>query len=134
MTGDRVPSDRENGDGPAVLVFDGDCGFCTTVARHFESRLASVVHAVPWQRADLARMGLTPQLAADQVYLVRNGHLFAGAECFAELMNMHGDPFHRALARAMRAPGIRQVGAWAYTRVARNRHRLPGGTPACRMD
>ncbi len=134
MTNERVPTGSVTGDGRGVLVFDGDCGFCTTVARHFESRLASVVHAVPWQRADLSLLGLTPLMAADQVYLVRDGDLFAGAECFAELMNLRGDPVHRAIARAMRAPGIRRAGAWAYTRVARNRHRLPGGTPACKMD
>lgn len=123
-----------NGDSSPVLVFDGDCGFCTTVARHFERRSHASVHAVPWQRADLASLGLTPEMTAEQVYLVSDGSLFAGAECFAELMKIQGDPFHRAAASVMRAPGIRRVSAWGYTLVARNRHRLPGGTPACKMD
>jgi predicted DCC family thiol-disulfide oxidoreductase YuxK len=117
-----------------ILVFDGDCGFCTTVARHFERRSRATITIVPWQRADLSLFGLTPHRAAEQVYLVRDRQLFAGAECFAELMNIQGDWFHRTVARIMRAPGLRRVFAWGYRIVARNRHRLPGGTPACKMD
>jgi predicted DCC family thiol-disulfide oxidoreductase YuxK len=117
-----------------VLVFDGDCGFCTTVARHFESRSRTTITIVPWQRADLPNLGLTPEMAAEQVYLVSDGSHFAGAECFAELMMIQGDWFHRAVARTMRVPGLRRAFAWGYRVVARNRHRLPGGTPACKMD
>lgn len=120
--------------GHPVLVFDGDCGFCTSVARHFERRSRTAITIVPWQRADLGHLGLTPQMAAAQVYLVRDSQLFAGAECFAELMKIQGDWFHRAVARIMRAPGLRPACAWGYRIVARNRHRLPGGTPACKMD
>ena len=118
----------------AVLVFDGDCGFCTTVARHFERRSRAPLRIVPWQRADLETLGLTPEMTAERVYLVSGMRHFAGAECFAELMNIQGDPFHRAIARVMRAPGIRRLSAGGYTLIARNRHRLPGGTPACKMD
>jgi predicted DCC family thiol-disulfide oxidoreductase YuxK len=117
-----------------VLVFDGDCGFCTTVARHFERRSRTLLRIVPWQRANLASLGLTTEMTAEQVYLVSDGSLFAGAECFAELMTIQGDWFHRAVARVMRAPGLRRAFAWGYTLVARNRHRLPGGTPACKMN
>lgn len=117
-----------------VLVFDGDCGFCTTVARHFERRSRTALTIVPWQRANLGPLGLTPEMTAEQVYLVRDGSLFAGAECFAELMKIQGDWFHSGVARTMRAPGLRRAFAWGYRVVAHNRHRLPGGTPACRMD
>jgi predicted DCC family thiol-disulfide oxidoreductase YuxK len=117
-----------------VLVFDGDCGFCTTVARHFERRSRVAVTIVPWQRAELRSLGLTPQMAAEQVYLVRESQQFAGAECFAELMKIQGDWFHRTVASIMRAPGLRRTFARGYRVIARNRHRLPGGTPACKMD
>ena len=123
-----------NGDSSPVLVFDGDCGFCTSVARHFERRSRTPVNAVPWQRANLASLGLTPEMTSEQVYLVSDSSLFAGAECFVELMKIQGDLFHRSVAKLMRAPGIQRVSAWGYSLVARNRHRLPGGTPACKMD
>lgn len=117
-----------------VLVFDGDCGFCTSVARHFERRSRTRITIVPWQRADLSNLGLTPQMAAEQVYLVSDGSHFAGAECFAELMKIQGDWFHSGVSRSIRAPGLRRAFAWGYRVVALNRHRLPGGTPACKMD
>jgi predicted DCC family thiol-disulfide oxidoreductase YuxK len=117
-----------------TLVFDGDCGFCTTVARHFEKRSFTPLTIVPWQLADLLALGLTPEQSAEQVYLVTDEGAFAGAECFAELMRIQGDPFHRGVAWGMRLPGSRQLSTWGYKLVAKNRHRLPGGTPACKMD
>jgi predicted DCC family thiol-disulfide oxidoreductase YuxK len=116
-----------------TLVFDGDCGFCTTVARHFEKRSFTPLTIVPWQRANLASLGLTAEQTAAEVYLVTENGAFAGAECFAELMRIQGDPFHRVVAWGMRLPWIRQLSAWGYKLVAKNRHRLPGGTPACEM-
>ncbi len=116
-----------------TLVFDGDCGFCTSVARHFEKCSKAPIMITPWQRTDLAKLGLTSELAQQHVYLVRDGLHFAGAECFAELMRIQDDPFHRLVARTMRAPGLRALSASVYRFVARHRHRFPGGTPACEM-
>ena len=114
-----------------TLVFDGDCGFCTSVARHFEKRSFTPLTIVAWQRADLRSLGLNEAQAAAQVFLVTEQGVFGGAECFAELMKIQSDPFHRFVAWGMRLPGIRKLFAWGYRRVAANRHRLPGGTPAC---
>jgi predicted DCC family thiol-disulfide oxidoreductase YuxK len=116
-----------------TLIFDGDCGFCSSVARHFEKRSFTPLAIVPWQRADLGAFGLTKAQASARVYLARDGLLFAGAEAFAELMRIQGDAFHRFVAWVMRLPGVRRVAAWGYELVARNRHRLPGGTPACKL-
>jgi predicted DCC family thiol-disulfide oxidoreductase YuxK len=117
----------------AVLIFDGDCSFCTSVARHFERRSAFPLAITAWQLTDLSAFELTEKQASAQVYLSTERGLFAGAECFAELMRIQGDPFHRMIAWGMRLPGMRQVCAWGYRQVARNRHRLPGGTPACQI-
>ena len=117
-----------------TLIFDGDCSFCTSVARHFEKRSFTPLTAVPWQRADLSALGLTEAQARAQVYLCCDNQLFAGADAVAELMHIQGDPFHRLVAWGMRLPGIRRVMAWGYALIARNRHRLPGGTPACKLE
>ena len=45
-----------------VLVFDGDCAFCSTSARFVSERLrrSPADYAVePWQRLDLDALGLT---------------------------------------------------------------------------
>ena len=116
-----------------TLVFDGDCGFCTTVAKHFEKRSRVPIDIAAWQLTDLSRLGLTAYQASAQVYLVFDSKLFGGHEAFAEFMRLQGDPFHRVVASLMRAPGLCRLSAWAYRLVAKNRHRLPGGTPACQM-
>jgi len=116
-----------------TLIFDGDCGFCTSVARHFEKRSRTPLKTTPWQRTNLTDFGLTKGQASEQVFLYRDGQLFGGHECFAELMRIQGDPFHRLVAATMRAPGMRTLSAAGYRFVARNRHRFPGGTPACEI-
>ena len=39
----------------------------------------------------------------------------------------------RWCGRVVALPGIRGVASIAYRVVARHRHRLPGGTPACKL-
>src|SRR2546430_11445832 len=43
----------------SVLVFDGDCGFCTASARFLERYIRPPARVVAWQHADLAEIGLT---------------------------------------------------------------------------
>jgi predicted DCC family thiol-disulfide oxidoreductase YuxK len=79
----------------------------------------------------LKRIGLTADQAARSAWWVDpSGRLFEG---------------HRAIGRSLEAsygwkrwagiailfPRFDRVGAGAYRLVARNRHRLPGSTPAC---
>ncbi|NDH76279.1 MAG: DUF393 domain-containing protein, partial [Actinobacteria bacterium] len=42
-----------------LLIFDGDCGFCTTSAGWIERRLPDDVRVAPWQILDLEQYGLT---------------------------------------------------------------------------
>ena len=46
-----------------VLVYDGDCAFCSTSARFVSTRLRrspADYRGEPWQRLDLDALGLTP--------------------------------------------------------------------------
>jgi len=125
-----VPDGRPN---TPLLVFDGDCAFCTSSARWIERRFARPVSVVPWQRLDLGPLGLADQDVVTAAWWVDTaGRTYRG---------------HRAIAQALRASrgGWRWAGAlidvppvsWmaraVYWLVARYRHRLPGGTPACRL-
>ncbi len=127
------PMPDETALGPPVLIFDGDCGFCTTAVRCLERTLPSMPETAPYQWAELSVYGLSLAQAEEQVWLVADGHLYGGARAVT------------ALLRHQPTPGLRFVGwlgsAWpwsvvadiAYRVVARYRYRLPGGTPACRM-
>jgi predicted DCC family thiol-disulfide oxidoreductase YuxK len=124
---DRQPTER-------LLVFDGDCGFCTRSARWIEVRLPDDVDVVPWQSIDdLGSLGLTARGVTEEAWWVDRRGAAGG---------------HRAVGRALQAAGrwwrplgwvVRNPpGSWlagpAYRLLATNRHRLPGSTEACRID
>jgi AcrR family transcriptional regulator len=113
-------------------VFDGDCAFCTSCARLAEKRIRSEAVIVAWQFADLAELGVTKEQAADAVQWVGvDGAVHSGHEAVAAMLISAG-PISRLIGRLLILPGIASVSARAYALVAANRHRLPGGTPACK--
>ena len=119
-----------------LLVYDGDCSFCSSSARWIAARWQGPERAVAWQ-----------QLGADQ--LERLGLSLDDVRCAAWWVDGSGRTSrgHVAIARALRAapgwpsvvgrvllvPPFKWLAAGAYPLIARWRHRLPGGTPACRM-
>lgn len=116
-----------------VLVFDGDCGFCTSSVRVLE-RLGARVDVVAWQEADLDDLGVTERAAADAVQLVEtDGTVRSGHAAVAAALATAG-PGWRAAGRALTLPGISPLAARAYRLVADNRGRLPGGAPACSRE
>ncbi len=118
-----------------VLVYDGDCGFCSSVARWVSAAWKAPARAEAWQRLGvdgLARLGLTEQEADRTAWWVdAEGRRFAGHLAVAHALA--GARGWKGLAgRLLLVPPFRWLGAVAYPLVARNRHRLPGGTPTCR--
>ncbi len=113
-----------------MLVYDGDCGFCTTCARFLE-RIGPDAEIVAWQLTDLAALGITEEQAADAVRWVRtDGTVRSGHEAIADVLSSAGRVW-RIIGRALLLPGISGLAARAYRLTADNRYRLPGGTPAC---
>ena len=113
-----------------MLVYDGDCGFCTTCARLLE-RIGPDAEIVAWQLTDLAELGITEEQAADAVQWVRtDGAVRSGHEAIADVLGSAGRVW-RIIGRALLLPGISWLAARAYRLIADNRYRLPGGTPAC---
>jgi predicted DCC family thiol-disulfide oxidoreductase YuxK len=116
-----------------VLVFDGDCAFCTNCA-NFLKRIGPNAEIVPWQFADLADLGVTAEQATEAVQWVEtDGAVRSGHEAIAAVFSRAGAVW-RVVGRLMTLPGISWLTGWGYRLVARNRYRLPGGTPACRVD
>ncbi len=113
-----------------VLVFDGDCAFCTNCARFLE-RLRPEAEVVAWQLTDLDELGITAEQANDAVQWVEvDGTVRSGHEAIAAVLSTAG-PIWKLAGRTIQLPGISWVAARAYRLVANNRYRLPGGTPAC---
>jgi predicted DCC family thiol-disulfide oxidoreductase YuxK len=116
-----------------VLVFDGDCSFCSSCARLLE-RIGPQAEIVAWQLADLDELGVTAAQAAEAVrWIEADGTVRTGHEAFAAALRTAG-PIWRSVGRVLVLPGVSSLAAAGYRLVARNRHRLPGGTPACSIE
>lgn len=119
------------------MVFDGDCGFCTSSAGWLSRRLTRRhrpdVHLVPWQRTDLAALGVSADRARHEVLWVDlDGAVRGGAPAVAAWLRYAGQPWSAA-GSVLTWPGVRQLAALGYRWIAEHRDRLPGGTPACAL-
>lgn len=116
-----------------VLVYDGDCGVCTRLAAFVVRRLRPTYRVTAYQDADLPALGLTAQQCdAALQYVDAGGRTFAAQDAVARLL-LASAPWWRPLGAALLLPGVNQLAGLVYGWVARNRSRLPGGTPACSL-
>lgn len=128
-----------------VLVFDGDCAFCTTSVLWLHQQFPDAFELTPYQRTDLAALQLTAEEChakvqwigdpADPAATRREGH-----EAVAALVRTGGRRRGGAVGRLWSAAGavavvppVSWVAAGVYRWVSANRSRLPGGTPACAL-
>jgi predicted DCC family thiol-disulfide oxidoreductase YuxK len=117
-----------------MLIFDGDCGFCTWAAEWTRRRLRPEGVVEPWQWVvDLEAYGLTRGDVSTAVYWIDpHGTVHRGHKAVAASLRAMGGGWG-LLGITLSVPPIRWVAAVAYELIARNRHRLPGSTPACRL-
>ena len=116
-----------------VLLFDGDCAFCTNSA-HLLERIGPDADVVAWQLTDLSELGVSEEQAAEAVqWIGADGVVRSGHEAIAAALGTAGW-FWRACGRVLTLPGLSWVAGRVYSLVARNRYRLPGGTPACAVN
>jgi predicted DCC family thiol-disulfide oxidoreductase YuxK len=119
-----------------VLIYDGDCQFCQLSLDWGIRHLKRFPKYVAFQRVNLADFGLTKAQAQAQIWLVdtatsksQGGHLAA-----AEILRMQPGLAPRAVGALMKVQPFSFVASKIYGWVAKNRHRLPGGTRACKLE
>jgi predicted DCC family thiol-disulfide oxidoreductase YuxK len=116
-----------------ALVFDGDCAFCTSSVRLLE-KIGPEAEMVAWQQTELGALGLSEEAASAAVQWVDfDGTIRSGHEAVAAALSTAGGIW-ALTGRALLAPGLSPIAAVAYRLIAANRHRLPGGTPACAVE
>ena len=120
-----------------LLIFDGDCAFCTSSASWLAERLHRKdglnAQLVAWQFADLAALGISRQRAQQEaLWIAADGTISGGAEAFAAWLRFRGGAYGFA-GSGMSLPGVRRLAAAVYRLIAKNRHRMPGGSPACAL-
>ncbi len=116
-----------------VLVFDGDCAFCSSSIRVAKRLIRRMPPAVPYQRAPLDRLGLTDEQCRAAVQYVARDHRVHSAHDAVSALLLGAGRGWWFLGAALRVPGVHWLSGVVYRWVARNRHRLPGGTPACSL-
>lgn len=114
-----------------VLIYDGDCAFCTSSVVFAERRLRPRCEITPWQFADLESLGVTRERAEyELLWTTPNGSVYGGAQAVAKLLLSSGGVWS-VLGALLTLPPARWLAHGVYRLVANHRDRMPGGTPAC---
>lgn len=120
----------------SVLIYDGDCGVCTKLSRFVTTgvRRTSTDFAVSaYQDADLEGLGLTAEQCDEALQWVSSTGRVSSAQNAVARVLLAGRLPYRPIGAVILIPGINAVAGAVYRWVALNRHRLPGGTPACSL-
>ncbi|MCQ0025554.1 DUF393 domain-containing protein [Streptomyces somaliensis DSM 40738] len=116
-----------------VLVYDGDCGFCSTSVRFAERYVRPRCTVTPWQFADLEELGVTRRRAEHEaLWVTPAGTVYGGSRAVARLL-LSAPGGWPVLGAVLTLPLVRWAAHGVYRLVAANRHRMPGGTAACAL-
>jgi predicted DCC family thiol-disulfide oxidoreductase YuxK len=116
-----------------LLVFDGDCAFCTTWVKRLEAVLPRFPPTTPYQWADLDALGLTLQDVQHFAWYLTPTHRYSGHLAFSALLRSQPRVGLRFAGWVLATPPFSWAAALGYSFIARYRHLLPGGTPACAL-
>jgi predicted DCC family thiol-disulfide oxidoreductase YuxK len=121
-----------------VLIYDGDCKFCQLSLDFGLRNLKTFPRFIAFQKIDPAKFGLTLEQVQTQIWLASEdsesskplgGHLAAG-----EILLMQKNVLQKLLGWFIKTPPTSFLADWAYRWVAKNRHRLPGGSRQCKLE
>ncbi|MFE5399811.1 thiol-disulfide oxidoreductase DCC family protein [Streptomyces sp. NPDC056580] len=114
-----------------VLVYDGDCGFCTACVNLVRRWLRPPCDITARQWAELEALGVSEERARyEALWVTPDGAVYGGAQAVAKLLSSARGGWAVAGAVLQLAP-VRLLAHGVYRAVARNRHRLPGSSAAC---
>jgi len=115
-----------------TLIYDADCGFCTTSAMWLAKR--DTFEPQAWQFVDdLAALGLDVEMVTTAAQWVEGGVLTAsGSDAIGKAMISRGG-FAAPLGHIVLNFPIRPIARQVYKRIAKNRHLMPGGSAACKI-
>ena len=116
-----------------ILIFDGDCAFCTLWVNRLQAILPVFPESTPWQWIDLDDYALTRDDVEKAAWFVTPTRQFAGHMAFSALLRIQPNFGWRFLGHLIATEPFSTIASLGYRFVARFRHRLPGGTPACAM-
>ena len=116
-----------------ILIFDGDCAFCTSSVTWGKRLIKRLPTAQPYQFTDLAALGLTAEQCNLAVQYVDSQRRVRSGEDAVRAVLLASGTGWWLLGAFLGLPGIHWLSGVVYRWVARNRQRLPGGTAACAL-
>ncbi len=116
-----------------LLVYDGDCAFCTLWVGRLQRWLPRFPDVITSQAADLDALGLSEEDVRDYVWLVTPTKQRAGAAAFSGLLK--GQPHFgwAFLGHLLDTWPLSVLADLGYRVIAKHRHRLPGSTASCEI-
>ncbi len=116
-----------------IFLYDGDCMFCSSCARFIERRVHTSAEVKPWQFSDLTVLGVTQEQCEEAVqWIDADGRVESGSRGVGRLL-IDARSYWRPLGWLLLVPPLSLIAPPLYRIIARNRHRLPGGTAACAL-
>lgn len=113
------------------LLFDPDCGFCTTMADRMRGwPLSTTIE--PLSPGWLADPRIDPVRAQREIPFIDGDHTSYGAEAFGRALSTGPLPLRLVGSAISQAP-VLWLARPVYRIVASHRHELPGSTDACRL-
>lgn len=120
-----------------VLVYDGDCGFCSWSVERARELLPAVPEVRDGRRVPLDDLYLELLDVDEAVWVVceEQGMLrhYRGADAVFEVLRRQPVFALRFIGNLATVPGIAESTRIAYAIVKRNRHLLPGGSTSCAL-
>ncbi len=136
MPDETAESHPPNPSNPAgMLIYDGDCGFCTATARWAERRLSDNYQVVPSQQADLDTLGLTDEDVVRSAWWIGpDGTRWDEHRSIAGALRAMSGPWPTIGQLLMLGP-ISWLARAMYRLVANNRYRIrwPGAAKCSRQ-
>src|SRR5664279_1992485 len=109
-----------------VLIFDGDCAFCSLWVERLRVILPDFPASTPWQWINLDDYALTQDDVDNAAWYVTPTRQFAGHLAFSAILRSQPTIGWRFLGHLIATEPFSSLSALAYRLVARYRHRLRG--------
>ena len=116
-----------------IFLFDGDCAFCSSSIRLMTKVVSQHPEIQPYQWIQLNKYGIKKEDCIKAVQFYKNEEkVYSGSQAFAQFLILSNYPW-KIIGFLLEFPIVNWISKLLYGFVARNRYRLPGGTPECKL-
>jgi hypothetical protein len=98
-----------------------------------EAVLPRFPEKAPWQWLELDDYGLSIEDVTEYAWVITAEKRYPGHLAMSALLRMQPSALLRFVGHLIATPPFSLAAAGVYWLIAHNRHRLPGGTPACAL-